>query len=258
MKAAVIKSEVKILVDDIVDALPNLKRNKAPGPDSITAEAFLYGTPRLMAHIGILFSWFLEYRYLPEEFTRSIFIPLVKNKSGDYTDAENYRAIMISNAITKLLEFVLYDKLVTASSEDVYQFGFKAKHSTGLCAGILKRTISYYTDRGSLVFCAFIDFSKAFDRVNYWHLFNKLLDDNVSLDVVRLLAFWYSHQNVVVHWHNTISKSFAIHNGTRQGSALSPYLFTRYIRDILLCITNSNTVCNIGRCMVKFWPILAT
>jgi len=46
--------------------------------------------------------------------------------------------------------------------------------------------------------------------VNYWHLFNKLLDDNVSFDVVRLLAFWYSHQNVAVRWHNTISKSFPI------------------------------------------------
>jgi len=84
-------------------------------------------------------------------------------------------------------------ELVTASSED-----------TGLCAGILKRTINYYTHRGSHVFCAFIDFSKAFDWVNYWHLFNKLLDDNVSFDVVRLLAFWYSHQNVAVRWHNTI------------------------------------------------------
>ena len=68
---------------------------------------------------------------------------MVKNKSGDLTDAENYRAIMISNAITKLLEFVLHDKLVTASSEDVYQFGFKAKHCTGLCTGILNRTINY-------------------------------------------------------------------------------------------------------------------
>jgi len=61
MKATVIKSEVKIAIDHIIDALPKLKRKKAPGPDSITAEAFLYGTPRLMVHIGILFSWFLEY-----------------------------------------------------------------------------------------------------------------------------------------------------------------------------------------------------
>jgi len=152
MKDAVIKSEVKISMDDIINAPPKLKRNKAPGPDNITAEAFLHSTPRLMAHIGILFSWFLEYGYLPGEFTRSIIIPLVKNKSGDLTDADNYTAIMIPNAITKLQEFVLHDKLVTASSEDMYQFGFKAKHSTGQCTGILKRTINYYTDRGSHVF----------------------------------------------------------------------------------------------------------
>jgi len=56
MKTAVVKSEVKISMDDIIEALPKLKRNKAPGPDSVSAEAFSYGTPRLMAHIGILFS----------------------------------------------------------------------------------------------------------------------------------------------------------------------------------------------------------
>jgi len=50
-----------------------------------------------MAHISILFSWFLEYGYLPGDFTRSIVMPLVKNKSGDLTDAKNYRATMISN-----------------------------------------------------------------------------------------------------------------------------------------------------------------
>jgi len=82
-------------------------------------------------------------------------------------------------------------------------------------------------------------------------LFNKLFDDNVSFDVVRLLASWSCHQNVAVRWHNTVSKPFAIYNGTRQGSALSPYLFVPYIRDILLCITNSYIGCNIGGCMVN-------
>jgi len=75
--------------------------------------------------------------------------------------------------------------------------------------------------------------------VNYWRLFNKLLDDNVSFDVVRLLAFWYSYKNVA-NSNNSISESFTIHNGTRQVSALTLYLFTRYIRDFLLCITTSN------------------
>ena len=38
--AAVIKNAVKITMDDIVDALPKLKRNKAPGPDNILLRHF--------------------------------------------------------------------------------------------------------------------------------------------------------------------------------------------------------------------------
>ena len=241
----------KISMDDIIEILPKLKHNKATGPDRIAAEAFIYGTPRLFAHLSIMFSWFLKFGVLPAKFTQSTIVPLVKVKCGDLSDVENYRAIMISNAITKVFEFVLFDKLTSSSYVDEYQFGFKAKHSTGLCTNVLKRTIDYYTERGSYVFCSFVDFSKAFDRVNYWKLFNKLLDDNVAYDVVKLLSFWYSNQSVSVRWQNTQSESFGIQNGTRQGSVLSPFLFTRYIREVLSGIINSNIGCNIGGCMVN-------
>ena len=124
-----------------------------------------------------------------------------------------------------------------------------------LMAGVLifwQYSVNYYTDRGSHVLCAFINFSNAFDRVNYWQIFNKLLHDNVSFEVVRLLAFWYPHQNVAVLWHITTSDLFVILNGTRQGSALSPYLFTRHIRDILLCIVFSSTA-TLDTTLVDAW-----
>jgi len=89
------------------------------------------------------------------------------------------------------------DKLTSSSYVDEYQFGFKAKHNTRLCTNVLKR--------GSYVFCSFVDFSKAFDRINYWKLFNKLLDDNIAYDVVKLLSLWYSNQSVSVRWQNTQS-----------------------------------------------------
>ena len=37
----------------------------------------------------------------------------------------------------------------------------------------------------------FLDVSKAFDRVEHWSLFKKLIDINVPLVVVRLLVHWY-------------------------------------------------------------------
>ena len=45
------------------------------------------------------------------------------------------------------------------------KFGFKAGHSTSLCAGTVKKVIYYYTAKGSHVFACFVDLSKAFDRV---------------------------------------------------------------------------------------------
>ena len=63
---------------------------------------------------------------------------------------------------------------------------------------MLKDVVKYYTDSGSHIFACFIDFSKAFDKINYWKLFTKLLDDDISVDLVTILAYWYSHQQVCV------------------------------------------------------------
>ena len=38
------------------------------------------------------------------------------------------------------------------------------------------------------------DASKAFDRVNFWLLFDKLFIRSVPLFIVRILAVWYTHQ----------------------------------------------------------------
>ena len=72
------------------------------------------------------------------------------------------------------------------------QFGFKAQHSTEFCTYSLIEFIDYYKKRNTTVFVTFLDASKAFDRVNYWMLFSKLIDKNVPLFIVKLLVFWYT------------------------------------------------------------------
>ena len=51
--------------------------------------------------------------------------------------------------------------------------------------------IKYYTRQNSPVYTCFLDASKAFDRINHWTLFKKLIDCNVPLLIVRILVFWY-------------------------------------------------------------------
>ena len=114
----------------------------------------------------------------------------------DLTEANNYRAIALSNAVTKLLENVLFSLIESGDDDDDYQFGFRKRHSTAACTRVLKDTVNYYRQLGSHVFSCFIDFTKAFDNVDYWLLFSKLLDSSKSDAcnfAVKLLAFWYSH-----------------------------------------------------------------
>jgi len=68
--------------------------------------------------------------------------------------------------------------------------------------------------------------TKAFERVNYWKLFNQLLSDGANVYLVKLLAYWYVNQEVSVRWLSTRSEAFHVGNGTKQGGVLSPYLFT--------------------------------
>jgi len=45
---------------------------------------------------------------------------------------------------TKILETVILQYVNDVEGCDMYQFGFKKCHSTGLCTSAVKRTIDYY------------------------------------------------------------------------------------------------------------------
>ena len=188
-------------------------------------ESFIYAGDKLNVHLSLLFTFCVKHCYLPATFMDSVILPQVKNKCGDLTDVDNYRAIALSNAETKIFETIILRHINDVDDNtDMYQFGFKKEHSTGMCTSVAKRTIDYYLKRGSYVFACFVDFQKAFNRVNYWKLFSQMLDDGGDACMVRLLAFWHSRQMLCIFWQGFYSEPFSVRNGTRQGGVLSPCL----------------------------------
>ena len=88
-------------------------------------------------------------------------------------------------------------------------------------------------DRGSTATVCALDISKAFDKVDHYGLFLKLLKRDVPLWFVQIMSHWYDKNVSVVRWCNTLSYRFQIKAGVRQGGILSPYLFNVYIDSLI-------------------------
>ena len=156
----------------------------------------------------------------------SKFDSVVMNKAKKASSSYNYRPIALAPTLSKALEWCILlsypDHFLTSG----LQFGFKQKMSTTLCTGAVKNIASRYMHENSAVYACFLDASKAFDLVNHKILFEKIIHRNLPAYFIRFFLSWHKEQRMCVRWGNTLSDSFPVSNGVRQGGVLSPILFT--------------------------------
>ena len=124
----------------------------------------------------------------------SVIIPLVKNKISILSDKENYKPIAQDSVVSKIL-FTRSEEFLWTSE---YQFGFKKGHSTDWCINLLKECIEFCKQHDTPVFVTFLDAFKAFDNVNHFTLFNKLLGKGMPIYLISIIAFWYQHEYMSV------------------------------------------------------------
>ena len=76
--------------------------------------------------------------------------------------------------------------------------------------------------------CSF-DVSKAFDKVNHFVVFSKLMVSKVPINLIKLLSTWYNNSTSIVNWYGAFSVSYTLRAGVRQGGVAT---FSRIIRKI--------------------------
>ena len=231
---------------DIVNALKSVNKGKACGVDGLAAEHFIYADERIHVILSILFNCFVSHGYLPSEFMKTAIVPIIKNKTGDTSNKNNYRPIALVTACSKIFELCILSIIENYICTHDHQFGFKKQHATDMCIYTVKGVIKYYTRQNSPVYTCFLDASKAFDRISHWTLFKKLIACNTPLLIVRILMFWYQRQSICVKWGKRTSEYFSIINGVRQGGVLSPQLFAIYMNDLSVCLTQCKAGCHLN------------
>jgi len=114
-------------------------------------------------------------------------------------------------------------------SSDELQFGFKRGLGCNEAIYALHTTVSHFTSAGSTVYLAVLDIKKAFDSVHHDKLCDSLVSSGVPYGIVNILRYWYSILCVNVRWGFRCFQFFAVFNGVRQGSVLSPTIFNVFI-----------------------------
>ena len=230
-------------VSDVKAAIRELRTGVSAGMDGLASEHYKFANDRVYVLLSVLVNSFIVHGHIPERVMDSLIIPLLKDNKGNICDKNNYRPIAITCISSKIVEIMLLHRYRNVFYTSCNQFSFKAKHSTDMCTFVLKETIDYYVSCSSPIYLCFVDASKAFDRINYWHMFEKLLSRGLPPVIVRLLMYWYMKQNFIIKWCDKLSTPFNGTNGLRQGGILSPILFNVFMDDPSQELSNTNVGC---------------
>ena len=176
----------------------------------LSAEHLANAHPSVVIHLQLLFSFMCLHGFVPDGFGAGVIIPLVKDKSGDLNNIDNYRGIALTPTISKLFESIILRVFNDAFVSDDRQFGFKSGVGCSEAIFSCKLTIDHFVQRGSSVFAATLDISKAFDRVNHGKLFKALYDSHLPCSILRILKCWYNKLYVMVRWNGFTSNSFSV------------------------------------------------
>ena len=240
-----------VSVSEILDLLRGQSNDKATGMDGLSGESLKFADPILAVLLSICFTCMFKHCYLPSSMLDSVIVPLVNNRNGDLSNKNNYRPIALSSTISKVFESVILYRLEEYLWTTDNQFGFKTGHSTDLCVYALTEFIEYFKRWSTSVYVAFLDAGKAFDKINHWVLFKKLINRGIPIYLVKLLCYWYQHQSMYVKWGSNMSSKFQVTNGVRQGGVLSPLLFDVYVNELSELLNKSGIGGNLGRTIIN-------
>ena len=218
----------EILFSEFEKALADLKNGKAEGIDGIPAELLkALGCTAKKELFEICKEIYLSGEW-PDDMMASIVIPIEKKQGAQ--ECVEFRTISLVSHASKILLKILTRRLEAKAEAFLGddQYGFRRGCGTREGIAAMRTLYERSLEHDNKVYVCFVDYEKAFDRVNWVKLMAVLQSIGIDWRDRKLIKNLYWKQTAYVRIGDMLSERCEIGRGVRQGCSLSPLLYNIY------------------------------
>ena len=237
-------STITFTVEDITAAIKEIDPYSAAPDGDIPAKILSSCNDGLSLPIWLMWNASFNNGIVPYDLKRQFITPLFKK--GNRTEAVNYRPVSLTSHLIKVFERVMRKHLVgyfeNSNLLPDNQHGFRKNRSclTQLIEHI--DSVLKSLNEGLEVDVIYLDFSKAFDKVDHNILLAKLKCYGITGKVYQWIESFLRGRNQTVVVNGQKSHSVEVDSSVPQGTVLGPVFFIIYAIDMINAARNSKVL----------------
>ena len=234
-------TDIIISEDDIKRVIKEIRDGAAAGPDGVPALLLKKTAETMSKPLAIMLRKSVDNGEIYEEHKLAYITPIFKN--GSRMEAGNYRPVSLTSHIIKIYERVIKKHIMVHLSDNELfnkgQHGFVPNRSTMTQLMVHHESIYENMLENKSTEVVYLDFAKAFDKVDHNILIRKVMEHKISGKIIRWIREFLKNRKQIVIANGVKSDETEVISGVPQGTVLAALLFVIMIYDIDKDITNT-------------------